>query len=323
MSPAQLSIESTLGALFVGFAFACGAYGILASQVFSYFWHYPSDGLFLKLVVSSILLLATADQAFIGHLVYYYSVKNYGDYEVVRQAATTWSFILQLTVGSIIGTIVKTAFGIRVWKFSERNYYITGLIMLLTFGQLCVATVFAIKAFQLPSVFAVHQIHVLGTVSLTTGVFTDVITALALCYFLSRLRTGISSSDSIVNSLCRYAINTGAVTSAVSLTTLILFNVNSQTSLSFAATYFILSKLYAISYMGTLNTRRKIKGRGTDKQGATLTTDSTNLFHLGTRVPTIGGLDSPAMEHGTRKLQPADDFPYNSFAQPSLPPRAI
>ena len=51
MSTAHLSIESTLGAVFVGFAFSCGAYGILASQIFTYFWHYPSDGLFLKLVV--------------------------------------------------------------------------------------------------------------------------------------------------------------------------------------------------------------------------------------------------------------------------------
>ena len=35
-------------------------------------------------------VLATADQAFIGHLVYYYAIKNYGNSEVVLRAGTTW-----------------------------------------------------------------------------------------------------------------------------------------------------------------------------------------------------------------------------------------
>jgi hypothetical protein len=52
MSSALPSIDSTLGAVFIGFAVACGVYGILVSQIFNYFWNYPSDYAFFKLIVS-------------------------------------------------------------------------------------------------------------------------------------------------------------------------------------------------------------------------------------------------------------------------------
>ncbi|KIM43037.1 hypothetical protein M413DRAFT_443844 [Hebeloma cylindrosporum] len=257
MPPAPPTIHSTLGAVFVGFALACGVYGVLTSQIFSYFRNYPGDKLHFKLLV---VLLETADQCFIGHLVYYYSIANYFNPIVLQRATMTWYF------------------GIRVWRFSARNIWITGLVAL-------------------------------GTISLGVGVCTDIVTAGALCFFLNR-------SDSLVDNLCNYAINTGVLTSTVSVATLILFNAMPANNLYFGATYFILSKLYAISFMATLNTRRAIRGRGTDHQGAT--SNNTNMFHLGTRMPSMGPndlnlwdkVDPPFLAQQRVQVQ---GFPENSF----------
>ncbi|KAF9561799.1 hypothetical protein CPC08DRAFT_761879 [Agrocybe pediades] len=304
MAP-PLTIHSTLGAVFIGFALACGVYGILLSQVFSYFRNYPGDRSYFKYLVILILLLETADQMFIGHLMYFYGISNYANPIVLKQATTTWSFILQLTFGAVVGTIVKAYFGFRVWRFSDRNMWVTGLIMLFTLGQLGLALAFSVEAFKLPSVFAVHQLQTLGTISLSVGVCTDVITAGALCYYLNRLRTGLESSDSLVDNLCSYAINTGVLTSTVSIATLVLYNAVQENNLYFVAVYFILSKLYAIS----LNTRRAVRGRGTDRQGHT--SNHTNLFALGTRMPSMGPSD---LEHWDKVdppfvLQDAQAFP--------------
>lgn len=316
MPPAPPTIHSTLGAVFVGFALACGVYGVLTSQIFSYFRNYPGDKLHFKLLVVLILLLETADQCFIGHLVYYYSIANYFNPIVLQRATMTWSFILQLTAGAVVGAIVKAYFGIRVWRFSARNIWITGLVLLLTLSQLGLALAFTAEAFKLPSVFAVHELQALGTISLGVGVCTDIVTAGALCFFLNRLRTGLKSSDSLVDNLCNYAINTGVLTSTVSVATLILFNAMPANNLYFGATYFILSKLYAISFMATLNTRRAIRGRGTDHQGAT--SNNTNMFHLGTRMPSMGPndlnlwdkVDPPFLAQQRVQVQ---GFPENSF----------
>ncbi|KIY65256.1 hypothetical protein CYLTODRAFT_68340 [Cylindrobasidium torrendii FP15055 ss-10] len=280
--PKGVTLDNTLGAVLVGFAAACCVYGILLAQMYTYFARYPLDRWFYKLLVGLILVLVTADQALIGHIIYFYGITNFANPAVLLRASVTWSFILQQTIGSIVGCIVKTMFALRVWRFSERNYWITGLILILTYGQLAIA--FTVKAFELAGVFDVVHLSTLGTVSLGIGVVTDIVTALSLTFFLNKLRTGYHQSDSLVNSLVRYAFSTGAFTCAVSITTLILYNLLPN-NLVFIASFFILSKLYAISMMATLNTRRIVRGQGTDKQGTT--TNHTNMFHLGTRMPSI------------------------------------
>ncbi|KAJ3879361.1 hypothetical protein F5051DRAFT_427412 [Lentinula edodes] len=288
----EVTIDNTLGALFVGFAMACCIYGILLSQIYTYLANYPLDRPVYKFIVLLILTLETVDQALIGQIYYHYGISNFSNPLTLIEGVQTWSFILQQTLGSVVGTMVKISFALRVWRFSQRNFWITGLIMVLAIGGLSLSIVFTVKSFMLPDVFSVVRLRVLGTISLGVGVLTDIVTALALCYFLNKLRTGYRQSDSLVSSLIKYAINTGALTSVISVTTVVLYNLM-PSNLIFIAVFFILSKLYAISFMATLNTRRVVRGRGTDKQN---TTNRTNMFHLGTRVPSMGPTDMDGWE---------------------------
>lgn len=293
-SPPHLTFDKTLGALLVGFAVACVLWGVLNTQIIMYFTQFKSDRPMYKLLVILIWILDTVGQTFVGHLVYYYIITNFAAPFVLLRGTVTWSFILQLTLGAIVGAIVKTCFALRVWRFSENNKWITGIILLLTYGQLSLAILYTVKAFGLPGIFAVSQLRVLGTIALSVSVLTDIVIAGALCYFLRKLRTGFERSDSLVYSLCRYAINTGVVTSAVSISTLVLYNVEAH-SFIFVATYFALNKMYAISLMATLNTRRIVRGRGTDRQQPTISQNidnpiNTNTFYLGTRVPSVGSI---------------------------------
>ncbi|KAF7768668.1 hypothetical protein Agabi119p4_7911 [Agaricus bisporus var. burnettii] len=349
--PAQLEplIMKTLGTVFIGFSAACVIYGILITQVFQYFRGYPFDKARFKYAVIVLTILETADQIFTGHITFWYTVKNWGRFDVLLKAELTWSLILQILIGSIVGTIVKT-YVLRLQSVADvfltgrpsailqlfwsqgvalgRNYYITGVILVLTYTQLGLAIYYSYKAFMLPSLFAASSLRVLGSVSLGTGVLTDVTTAVTLCIYLNRLRTGLHTSDSLVNMLIRYAINTGALTSAVSLTTLLLYDFLPDNNLYYASVYIILSKLYAISLMATLNTRRQVRGRGTEQEGATAT-NNTNMFHLGTRVPSMGPYDtdqwekmipptqsrgrSILMEPSQQAYYSKDEFPFNSF----------
>jgi len=68
-----------------------------------------------------------------------------------------------------------------------------------------------------------------------------------------------------------YAINTGGLTSAFSATTLILYDIMPHNFI-FMSTYFVLSKLYVNSFLATLNTRKVVRGRGTDNEETTMPT---------------------------------------------------
>ncbi|KAJ7927650.1 hypothetical protein B0H13DRAFT_1027742 [Mycena leptocephala] len=315
----SFTLDNTLGAAVIGFAASCVVFGILLTQVWTYFGRYSSDSAVYRILVVVILVLEATDQAFIGYFVYFYTVTSAGNPLAIVTGTNTWSIILQQAIGSVVGTIVKCCFASRVYRFSDRNIFITGFIVLLALGQLGVAMVFTARAFQLSSIPAVFNLKTLATISLGLGLLTDVVTAGALCFFLWRMRTAQknSAANSIINRLVGDAINTGVLTTVASLSTLLLFDFL-EGNLFFGATYFMLSKLYAVSLLATLNTRRVVRGRGTDRDQATTSARrttrtlgrsvppevETNMFHLGTRMPSIYEAGAAYLDFDTVKHEP-------------------
>ncbi|KAF8726551.1 hypothetical protein AX14_007726 [Amanita brunnescens Koide BX004] len=263
-----VNLDSTLGPLFVGFSFSCIIFGFLSMQAFTYYQRFPNDLHAYKTLVVSLWLLELFDQIVIGHAAYTYVISDFGNLLAIITRKVVWSLIVQVLIGSFVGMIVKTCFAMRVWRFSGHNMVITGTILILVATTFALAVAYTVKTIALTSILEVDTIKIYGTAALATGVATDAFTASALCYFLHKMRTGHKTSDSLINTLTIYAINTGVLTSAISLTTLLLYNLQ-QHAFYFMATYFCLGKVYAISLLCTLNTRKTVRGRGTDHGGNT------------------------------------------------------
>jgi len=100
---------------------------------------------------------------------------------------------------------------------------------------------------------------------------TDVFTAASLSYFLHKMRTGFKRSDTLINRLIIYSVNTGMLTSVFSAAVLATYNIM-PINFVYMSLYFILCKLFANSCIATLNTRRFVHGRGTDHEEATIPT---------------------------------------------------
>ncbi|KAI0339015.1 hypothetical protein BDW22DRAFT_1362361 [Trametopsis cervina] len=267
---ASVTKDNTYGALFVGFAVSSTLFGILCAQTYTYLRRYPLDRLWYKGLVFLLWLLEAVHQAFVGHGAYSYAISNWGNVAILFQAPV-WTLVFQVALGALAGAFVKSAFALRVWRFSGGNRWVTSFIIVLVCAQLGSSIVYTYKGLRLTSLLQVDQLKLVGSLSLILGVVTDVVTAAALCWFLRNLKTGYKKDDSLVNRLTLYAVNTGILTSAVSLTTLILYNIMPDNFI-FMACYFVLSKLYANSFLATLNTRRVLRGRGTDAETNTMPT---------------------------------------------------
>jgi len=174
---------------------------------------------------------------------------------------------------------VRLCFAMRVWRFSQRNITVTATVVALTLAELGLAITYTVKCFQSPFLTTIPDLKMLASFSLGAGVLTDVFTASALCFFLRKFRTGHKRADSLVNTLTIYAVNTGAFTAAISLLTLIFYDLRPR-NFQFLAFYFILSKLYAISFLCTLNTRKIIRGKGTDGPTGGASNISGSRFYL-------------------------------------------
>jgi len=204
----------------------------------------------------------------------------------------------------------------RVWRFSNRNFYVVIPLSLLTLAQFGLVMLYTVEAFKLPALMHVPSMRKTATASLIIGVVADSATTIALCFFLRRLRTGFQKSDSLIQALIIYAVSTGALTSAVGVCTLILYN-EFPDALYFMGAYFVHGKLYAISFLATLNSRQNIRKANGDPSvkpnGSGLPNNVYIMNHPGSNsmnsypkarikiqaVSTPSESDNSDLEHGT------------------------
>ncbi|KAH8108687.1 hypothetical protein DFH11DRAFT_1731689 [Phellopilus nigrolimitatus] len=257
----KLHFDDTIGAAFVGFSVAAVLYGVLSIQIHTYFQRYTLDRPVYKFFVAAVWILETLHSVLTGHVVYYYAISNFDN--PLALLVPTWTLIAQVLVGAVISVLVKSAFAIRVWRFSGNNIVLTGLIAILNCGILGLAVLFTIKASRLSTFAELPSLKWVTTAVLGTSVLVDLIIAVSLTFFLYHLRRAFTAS-SLVNGLIMYSIETGAITSVCGIATLITFDAM-PTTFVYMTFFFVLSKLYSNSLLATLNTRRAVRGRGTDR----------------------------------------------------------
>ncbi|KAL1746908.1 hypothetical protein HDZ31DRAFT_61732 [Schizophyllum fasciatum] len=261
-----MNVDQTIGAMSIGFSVSCLLFGVLSTQVFIYFRRYPHDMYGYKAFVIGIWMLELIGQIFIGHAVYYYTISHFAEPLVFITGNVIWTLIVQIILGDIVGSLVKMCFALRVYRFSGRNWWVTGGIFLLILGQFGLGIAYSQRSFVLNRLVFLPKLKTIATLALSANVATDTTIALSLCFFLGKYRTG-HRNDTMVNKLTAYAINTGLLTSMISLSTLLLYNLRPKT-FEFMAMFFVLSKLYAITLMCTLTTRKIVRGRGTDREAS-------------------------------------------------------
>ncbi|PIL32312.1 hypothetical protein GSI_05558 [Ganoderma sinense ZZ0214-1] len=90
---------------------------------------------------------------------------------------------------------------------------------------------------------------------------TDVLLTTILVYSLHKSRTGIKRTDSMINVLIMYAVNTGLLTSAFNILCLV-FGFLFPQSFTYAAVDLVSSRLYASSLLAALNSRKIVSDIG-------------------------------------------------------------
>ncbi|KAF8446350.1 hypothetical protein L210DRAFT_3501975 [Boletus edulis BED1] len=252
------SFDNTLGALL---------YGVFLVQVYNYYRRYPSDKAGYKAIFPR-RLLETTHQAFIGHTVYWYSITNFLNIAALF-GKPVWSLVFQVLIEAVVAAVVKLWEYLVDGVFGEAQSTCIEHVpdhlgkLLLDFGQLGLAIYYTVKIDQLPALPDLVNLRVVGVITLAIGVLNDAGIAIALCYYLQKMRSSHTQSNYLVRNLTLYAVNTGALTSAMSLATLLIYNFM-PTNFVFAGCYFVLSKLYGVSFIAALNTRQIIRGRRSD-----------------------------------------------------------
>ncbi|KAJ8507574.1 hypothetical protein ONZ45_g10070 [Pleurotus djamor] len=243
--PAIVSILTHLGSpLLIGTTLASILYGILIGQTIWYLRSFSNDRTLFKVLVVVLL-----------HL-------NQTRTSVHRSSAFTY----------------------RIWIMSQRTRLITGLLVFLTFLRFAASLGFNAAVALVDNAFTIHYPVCNGfwIVEMTSAAACDIITAIAMVCYLSKGRTEFPTrTQSLINKLIFYFIGIGALTSIFALAILILVRLHRFTlfrpselrlyykwlalphTLIFLIFHSVISKLYANSFMVTLNSRQSSRDEDT------------------------------------------------------------
>ncbi|TFY76164.1 hypothetical protein EWM64_g7848 [Hericium alpestre] len=213
------SLDSTMGAMFIGVVIGAMLYGIWWVDIIVYVPAFD----FISLCI-------------IAHLA--------SQVEVLFNSFTAF--------------LVQSFFTVRIYKLSNKNILVTGTVYALVLGQFFVTLVYFIKGIQM-STFA--QLGTLKAISMAVNAMTaasDVAIALALCSMLHKSRTGFRSSDSMINKLIMFTVNTGLLTSIDAVCSLASI-AGSPNTFIYICFFFTLGRLYSNSLLATLNARRSLR----------------------------------------------------------------
>ncbi|KAF9558841.1 hypothetical protein CPC08DRAFT_539345 [Agrocybe pediades] len=288
--PPGFDLDKTLGAVFIGNVVAAVLFGITSLQAFTFFRGNTGDSRRFKQLIAFLWILDLLHVMFMTHGVYSYLITNFCVFSALERP--TWSLLTQVIITCISDLIVRSVFARRIWLLSGRNNILLSAIMFTTFFVFAMGIAFAARGFIDMSYIRLTMESWILYTALGAGVAADGLITAALCMLLDHSRTGFKSTDSLVNTLMLYSINTGLLTSLCATACFVTFAIWPH-QFVFMGFYFALSKLYVNSLLAVLNTRKALRRRNsgmtTIPQSPSSIEPLTMNFLTHTRSYTIDG----------------------------------
>lgn len=267
-------LDSSMGAMFLGTLISGVLHGICLVQAFFYFTNYPNDPWIIRSMVLTTVSFDMIHLSFITHAMYHYLVTHFRREEMLQRII--WSVVMEALFTGVNAGIVQTFYTYRVWKLSKRNWFLSGFIVALILATTGCGIAWVVIAIQFNSYTELLTINPLTITINALSTAVDVIIAATLCYLLNQSRTGFKRSDTIINKLMLFVVNTGVLTTMCAVSSLICL-VAAPRTLIYASFYFCIGRFYTNSFLATLNARRSMSGSSHN---------SDNTSHMVISAPT-------------------------------------
>ncbi|KAI0667840.1 hypothetical protein C8Q78DRAFT_291526 [Trametes maxima] len=253
--PKVPSLDKSFGAFLIATFIGLMLYGLTLHQSYRYYRLFPEDQRILRVIVVSTVILETVHIVLCMHVCYYYLVTNY--FNPLALLDGVWSIrVLPISTAAVI-ILSETFFTRRVYLIGSHFrvvVLVAPVLMLVVLGFAIAATV---EAFIRPTFADFGKVAWMTSAAFGGAVAVDSLLTGTLILVLQRSRTGFKKTDSLIDVLIIYAINTGLVTGVFSLLSFI-FALISPNNLIYSAFNIIACKSYANSLLAVLNSRKSL-----------------------------------------------------------------
>ncbi|KAI0762404.1 hypothetical protein C8Q74DRAFT_149267 [Fomes fomentarius] len=224
-------------------------------QAVLYWSTYPADPLQRKSMVVAIWILDLIHSGMVCVANWQNVIASFGVWQ--RVDYIHWSIAVTVALTALTTFIVHCFFSHRIHTLSHRKWYITAPLVTLALVRLIsTAEMIRLESF---SQF-VERFNYVFTLGLSASAGLDVLITVILCYYLRQRRSGLAKMDRIIDTLTLYTVENGMLTCITTTVSLICW-VRMPHNLIFLGLHLAISKLYATSFMASLNARKSLTHR--------------------------------------------------------------
>ncbi|KZT68561.1 hypothetical protein DAEQUDRAFT_321128 [Daedalea quercina L-15889] len=239
------AIVNTVGVTLVEISIAVFLYGIATMQALVYWAKYRDDARWIRFGVVWEWFLETVHTVLCLHLIYSYTVFDWGDME--KTESIVWSFTASCFLAVFVAVFVQGFLGWRVYLLSKQDWrVILPLVLLLlmraTFGCCSISVMGMSKTWD--HWRSLPYGRALLACALSSAAATDLYTWILLLYCLRRAQKTTRRTATLMKRLQIYVVSSGCLTMFISVTIILTFALM-QSNLLFAGLIQIQSKLYA------------------------------------------------------------------------------
>ncbi|THU83775.1 hypothetical protein K435DRAFT_420756 [Dendrothele bispora CBS 962.96] len=301
----QTAFEQNYGSAYICTVIGVCLYGISVLQSYTYFMKYPGDSVFMKLLVSSLVVLEAVFTTLSCVDVYHFLVLSYTKPELLIDGE--WSLYTSAVLGAIVCFLVQAFFVHMIHQLAKGTLrmILTGVLVPLILVQLAFGFFFTTRQFQLWLPMQMSALFVNSTMvpMLVFRIVPDTIISVSLCSILLDSRTEVKKTTKLVNTLIVYAINRFVLTTVVVFVQMVVVLAIPQNK-GFMAMDFVTVHLKFNSLLATLNARNHLRrmhdpattNGGMTNVAAQLKTGSVVQFAVRSQLQSAGSFSSGTQE---------------------------
>ncbi|KAI6021722.1 hypothetical protein BKA83DRAFT_4286450 [Pisolithus microcarpus] len=241
-----------------------GGFGatLIGGLTYMYYMHYSEDDSTTKFTVAIVWVMDTLHVSFMCHMLYYYLIINYG--APMSLEYIVWFAYPAFLFQSFVITIVQLFFAHKIYHLShyKLRWLVTTPIVFLSFGLGVyddASIGFSMGLFFFPSwlvndtvTHATQARYYTAFPTVFTILLAEVLSTVSLCVLLYEKGSHSAISKRLLNTLIIYAVNRCLLT----------FPVADDIIAWTMALSFLTPKLYANSFLASLNTRQHLRSQG-------------------------------------------------------------
>ncbi|KAF9455373.1 hypothetical protein BDZ94DRAFT_1278280 [Collybia nuda] len=266
-------ISSVVNGSVIGYIISLVLLGISIVQSWVYA-HNNHDRWPLRTFVTLLVLLDITETFCATYIVHHYLISNFGEIEALETPIDVTSVDFAIT--SIMFFMVHLFFARRLWMLG-RSWWLPAVIATTSTAMLALgASAVSSQLLGGPTLGSdlKHRIMIESALCHALGVVTDILVTVGLSRTLSMTHTDLKNTQLVIHRILYFTVTRGILVCLVQIGHVAMYILDPENILFWVSLYLILTKLYVVTTLVTLNSRRSL----------TATLDnaviSTGDFHL-------------------------------------------